>query len=230
MIDDVCNRLGTSTTTPVHFTRPMVATWMSEAQRTLCSAGPVLKSYFRGSSVANVEILSLPFPDFFKVCRLDVRRSTAPIVNKRLRPMTVLQRPADRTSNANDVPDFYCVWSGVDGSGNAKKGLMFDKNFGTSGTDDLYVWVRQVPKEMVDGAQGPEVDEVWQDALKHYAEMLARGRMAAMDSQHIALGQMAERRWLAALDRASNMSDPEFEDEPITTSDEMGLLDEEYPA
>jgi len=206
----------------------MVATWMSEAQRILCAAGPILKSYFRGSSQQDVEITSLPTPDFFKVCRLDVRRSTSPQVYKRIRPMTVIQRDANRTSSPNDIPDYYCVWAGVDGSGNSKKGLMFDKNFGSSGSNDLYIWIRQMPKEMVDAGQDPEVGEVWQDGLKHYAEMLARGRMAIMDKDQVTLARMAQERWMASLSMASDYSDPEFDDEPLTVSDETRVFDDDY--
>lgn len=206
----------------------MVAVWLGEAQRRLCVAGPILKSYFRGSSQQDVEITSLPAPDFIKICRIDVRRSGS--VNKRLRPMRLLERTADRTSVSGDIPTQYCVWSGVDGSGNAKKGLMFDKNFGSSGTNDLYIWIRQYPKEPVDGGQAMEISDAWCDVCLDYAEMMARGRMASMDKDQVSLARIAEGRWNQGMALATDYTDPEYDDEPITVTDETGAMDEEWPA
>ena len=218
LIDDVCNRVGTDPANPAHFTRAMVATWLSQAQRTLCSDGPILKTCFQGTSQANVEICSLPTPDFFKITRIDLRR---PGLNKRIQPMAhIVERPADRSTTPSDVPNTYAIWAGNDASGNNAKGIIWDKNFGTTGiAPDLFIYLRQMPKTMVDGGQAPEVLETWQDAMLDYGEMRARLRMAAMDDGQRQLATIARDAWELGRQRARDASEPENEDEPVTVRD-----------
>lgn len=234
LIDRVCDRVGTSTTSPVHFSRAMVATWLSEAQRTLCAEGPILKTCFAGSSQANVEITSLPTPDFFKIVKIDLRRTNS--VKKRIKPMGhIMERPVDRTTTTADVPEKYAIWAGNDASGNNAKGIIWDKNFGASNPNadptnnpDLFIYLRQMPKTMADGGQDPEVAEVWQDALVDYGEMRARLRMAIMDGEQAKLAQIANAAWEAAKQRARDAAEPESEDEPVTVQDVAGYaLDDE---
>lgn len=227
LIDRVCDRVGTDKTSPAHFTRAMVSDWLGEAQRILCAEGPILRTCFKGSSKANVEITSLPTPDFFKITRIDIRRAVgAPgsgQVNKRIRPMGhITERPTDRSTVASDTPSKYAVWAGNDASGNSAKGILWDKNFGTDGTDDLYIYLRQMPKTPADGGQAPEVAEVWQDAMVDYAEMRARLRMSAMDPQQLTIAKSCSEQWEIAKQRARDQVDPEFDDEPVVVQDVAG--------
>jgi len=219
-INDVCDRVGTTAATPAHFTRAMVATWLSEAARTLAMEGPILKTCFQGTSQANVEIMSLPAPDFIKIVRIDLRRSN---VQKRIRPMGhIKERPVDRTTQTSDTPSKYAVWAGNDASGNSVKGIVWDKNFGSTGTaPDLFIYLRQMPKTMVDGGQAPELTEVWMDACKDYAEMKARMRMAIMDPQQAVLAQLCAKSWELAKQRARDSAEPETEDEAAPVIDDM---------
>jgi hypothetical protein len=198
----------------------MVATWLGEAQRILCGDGPILKTCFQGTSQANVEIMSLPSPDFFKITRIDLRRPASGI-NKRIRPMGhIIERPTDRSTQPSDVPSTYAVWAGNDASGNNAKGIMWDKNFGTTGiAADLFIYLRQMPKTPVDGGQAIEVLDTWVDAMKDYAEMRARLRMSVMDEGQSKLATIARDAWEVGRQRARDASEPENDDEPVTTRD-----------
>lgn len=223
LVGFVKNRIGEDSDTNPSVSRAFIVQSLSEAQRMLAAAGPILRTIFKGNSIGGAEATSLPTPDFYAIIRVEVRRTD---VKKELEPMLAMERPVDRTTVAADVPSRYLIWGGNDAAGNNVQAILFDKNFGTSGVEDLWIWIRQRPKTLVEGVQDPEVSEDWQDGMMDYAEYRARARMASVDPNQVPLARLADQAWKECLMRAKAYK---FQmDRTPRPIDRMGYTEDEY--
>lgn len=200
LIDRALNRCGIDTA-PANVGRPMVETWLNEAQRELCAAGRLLATIWKGKSQANAEYYQLP-GEFYQILQVEVRQ---PNLYRILGPMTLPQRNPDRTTVPGDVPSKFMVWGANDVSGSTdnKPILIFDKNFGdTSASYNVFVFARQKPKVMVDAGQDPEVGEYWQDIMLDYAEARIRLRLSKSDRTQVQVAQASLARFREEVEKS----------------------------
>lgn len=78
----------------------------------------------------------------------------------------------------------------------------------TSGTNDLEVWGKQLPKTMVSGGQNPEVAPQWHDGMVHFAAARAYERLSNAGPHYAALADREFKLWLRVLQLAKQYRNP----------------------
>jgi hypothetical protein len=227
LVTAVKSRVGEDTTPPGHGTHPMIVGWLNEAQRKLCAAGSILMTVWQAKSVAGGEFYQLS-SDYFRIVKVEVRRADKSVI-KRLYYRPIQHRPIDRSYDTNSIPAYYYLWGANDPtSKNNKRLITFDVPFGTNAPSDIadiFIYARQKPKDMAEGGQDPEVEDIFQDGCVSYAVARWRERMAATDPAQIALYRDAMNEYREFLEMAKRWIHPLQKDQMMATGDDMGYTD-----
>lgn len=217
LITQTRTRFGEDSTTATQVTDAQILSFLNVAQRELCAETNLLLSCWTSSTVAGQEDYSVP-SDYHKAEAVFLYKATGANTKTRLRPIGILDRDP---SLAQGEPMYYYIW-GVNVSGNNQYKFGLRPIPIESGTDDLRIWARQMPKDMVSGGQAPEVKDVWQDALVDGCLMLLYLRLAPGDSMMLQLADRAAARWGSRKKEAEDYISVLTLDEPRMPRDTMG--------
>ena len=135
----------------------------------------------------------------------------------RLLPISRQDRDATQSTG---TPVFYYV-SGGNVSGSNSYSIGLNPIPSSSGTNDLIIYIRQLPADMVSGGQAPEVIQPWQDALVSYAVWKCYRRRG---KDWIAMAQSAQQEWMTWLQKAKRYVNPLMRDLPYQVYDNGGYM------
>lgn len=165
-------------------------------QRKLSVAAGCIYTTETTTTVAGQEQYDVP-GDYLRVMAVYLYHTTGDKAQKALWPMSIIDR--DPTL-AQGTPDrFYVHGANVSGDNKFVVGLQDIPDTNNAGCN-LEIWIRQLPKDMVSGGQGPELAIQWQDEVVHFMAARAFTRLATMDPSKNALAD----REMAMFDRAVN--------------------------
>ena len=173
-----------------------ILNWLNIAQRMLCTAGGIQYTTETATTVSGQEEYSLP-GDFLRCMAVYIFHATGDKAQKALYPISIVER--DPTLGQGTPKAFFVHGANVSGDNNMVLGLSPIPDANNAGAN-LEIWIRQLPKDMVSGGQGPESMLQWQDALVHFACGRAFTRLASMDPGKIAMAdrEMAQfEKWMA---------------------------------
>jgi hypothetical protein len=182
----------------------MIMNWLNIGQRSLATAGGILYTSETAVTVAGQEQYSVP-GDYLRVMAIYLYHTTGDKAQKALIPMTVIER--DPTL-AQGTPDFFYIHgANVSGDNSMVIGLSPIPDTNNAGCN-LEIWIRQLPKDMVSGGQGPEAMLQWQDALIHFAAARAFTRLSTADPGKAALADREMAIWETWMKRARKFQSP----------------------
>lgn len=186
--------------------------FLNAAQRALCADGQILLTEETASTVASQETYSVP-GDYFKIDAVFLNNMATS--QCRLLPMSRQDRDPQ---NGTGTPRFYYV-SGRNVSGSNAYTIGLNPIPDTSGTNDLVIYIRQLPLDMVSGGQAPEVIQPWQDALVAYATWKCYRRRGR---EWLSMAQDAHAEWNEWLQKAKRYVNPLMRDLPYQVYDNGG--------
>lgn len=181
-----------------YITDNMLVDFANVGQRKLSVAAGCIYSADSTTTVAGQELYTVP-ADYLKVMAVYLNHATGDKAQRALIPMSVIERDPRLTQG---TPSHFYAHGANDASGNNTMvlGLQDIPDTNNAGCT-LEIWIRQLPKDMVSGGQGPELAIQWQDEVVHFMASRAFTRLATMDpskatlaDREMALFQIAENR------------------------------------
>ncbi len=182
----------------------MILNWLNIAQRMLCTQGGILYTSETTQTVDGQEQYNVP-GDYLKVMAVYLKHATGDRAERALLPITIHERdPSEKTG----TPDsFYVHGANLSGDNSFVIGLKPIPDANNAGSN-MEIWIRQLAKDTVSGAQGPEAMLQWQDALVHFAAGRAFTRLSTMDPGKTALADREMAMWESWLKRAKKFQSP----------------------
>jgi hypothetical protein len=143
--------------------------------------------------------------DYLKVMAVYIYHTTGDKAQRALFPMTIVER--DPTRARGTPTDFFVHGESISGDNMMTIGLSPIPDANNAGAE-LEIWIRQLPKDMVAGGQGPESMLQWQDALVHFAASRAFTRLSTVDPGKAALADRELQQWNVWLSKAKKFQSP----------------------
>lgn len=97
---------------------------------------------------------------------------------------------------------------GANVSGNSSLVIILEPVPTSNGSNDIEVWGRQLPKDLVSGGQGPEIATQWHDGLVHYAAYRAFTRLATAGIHYAQLADREFKLWERVCKAAKSYQNP----------------------
>ena len=196
-------------------TDTQIVAWLNTAQRELCTQGRILLSQWTGATVSGQSDYSVP-SDYLEIMACFLYRTTGDMAKRLLPLRPIVERdPAHPTG----TPQRAFI-HGANVSGNNSFIVILEPIPDFSGTADLEIWGKQLPKTMVSGAQDPEVATQWQDGMVHFAASRCYERLSNAGPHYASLADREFQLWLRVLALAKKYRNPlaaSFAQEKILT-------------
>jgi len=181
-----------------------ILNWLNIGQRQLATQAGIMYTTETATTVAGQEEYSVP-GDFLRLMAVYLYHTSGDRAQKALFPISVAERDPTLTQG---TPDSFFVHGANVGSDNSMViGLCPIPDTNNAGSN-LEIWIRQLPKDMVSGGQGPESMLQWQDCLVHFAAARAFTRLATADPGKAALADREMAIWDTWLKRARKFQSP----------------------
>jgi hypothetical protein len=187
-----------------YVTDAMILNWLNIAQRSLCTQGGIQYTTETATTVAGQEEYSVP-GDYLKVMAVYIYHTTGDKAQRALFPITVVER--DPTLAQGTPEAFFIHGANVISDNSMVIGLRPIPDANNAGAN-LEIWIRQLPKDMVSGGQGPESMLQWQDCLVHFAAARAFTRLSTADPGKAALADREMAIWETWMKRARKFQSP----------------------
>jgi hypothetical protein len=181
-----------------------IQNWLNIGQRMLCTQGGIIYTTETATTVASQESYSVP-GDYLKVMAVYIYHASGDQAKRALFPITVHERDPARSTGTPE--SFFVHGLNVSGDNQFTIGLKPIPDANNAGAS-LEIWIRQLPKDMVSGGQGPESMLQWQDALIHFAAARAFTRLSTMDPGKTALADREMGMFETWMKRAKKFQSP----------------------
>ena len=186
--------------------------FLNEGQRKISFEGGILPSSWTTSTVASQEQYSVP-SDFVRIRSVFLYRSTGS--KRKLTHIRMEQRDPQKNTG---IPAYYYIW-GLNVSGANQPTVNLNPIPDAGGTSDLEIYGHQVPLDMVNGGQAPEVMFQWQDGLSCYAVWRCLQRRGL---KYQGMAQDAQAEWEDWVNQARRFHNPMSLDSPSSIEDTAG--------
>ena len=154
------DKMGEDSTTATQVSTAQILAFLNEKQVELCADTDVLLTCLTASTVTNQQEYSVP-SDYFSIQAIKLYRTSGDSAKLWLAQCRIDE--LDPTM-ATGSPVRFALW-GLNVSGSNSMAFFLDPIPNPGGTDDLRIYVRQIPQTMVSGGQGPEVVLRWEHAV-----------------------------------------------------------------
>ena len=190
MVTAVRDHFGEDSTTATQVSDAQILRFLNQKQKELCADTDVLVTTFTTSTVASQQLYNVP-PEYTSIRAIQIYRTTGDKQQQWLARVEIGDLDA---SFSEGMPDSWANW-GANLSGDNSPVFCLDPIPSASGTSDLIVHCRQLPKTMVSGGQAPEVRERGQIACVHGTLAAIYLRLSAGDRALIPLADRYEAKW-----------------------------------
>ena len=202
MVTLVRDKFGEDSTSATQITDAQILKFLNEKQTELCSLSDISATTFTTSTVASQQVYNVP-PEYTRIKGIQIYRTSGNLQKQWLKRVEVTDLDP---SFQEGSPYQWATW-GANLSGDNTPVFLLDPIPDASGTSDLIVHCRQLPKTMVSAGQGPEVRLEWQYVVVDGAVAEVYMRLASGDPSLIRLADRKVAKWEAgkrdAMERAS---------------------------